>query len=192
MKKAFSITINSIIWLAVAIGLVIAAGSVLQDEKGMAPWGTGLFVVETGSMQPTVKINNIVIVQRIAAENIKENDILTYYEKGNNLTTHRAVSVDKINGEYYFTTKGDDNPDNDLDQVYYENVVGRVWFRVPGPMNILDFIKSPLFWGVTLPITAGAAIIIVAAFKAMKKKNLDDEPETAGTEDTESESGVMS
>ena len=80
--------------------------------------GYGLFEVESGSMEPTIKVKDMVIVKK--TNEIKENDIITY-EIDKNFITHRVVKVDKNK----VITKGDSNNHEDK-TIPKKSVVGKV------------------------------------------------------------------
>ncbi len=66
-------------------------------------------VVGSGSMDPTIKIGDVVLIDKKYKERanmINEGDILVF-KKDNQLFCHRVVSISEINDKYYFKTKGD-------------------------------------------------------------------------------------
>ena len=78
-------------------------------------------IVVSGSMSPTLKINDIIIIYKPAQEDIKVGDILTY-SSGEAYTTHRIISIDE---DGCYSTKGDhisNSPDNN--KVYYNQADG--------------------------------------------------------------------
>ena len=79
----------------------INARRVLHNAMPM-PFGVGLSVVLTGSMEPTLSENDLVIVKE--ADSYEINDIVVY-QRGTELIIHRLISVD---GDLY-TMQGDAN-----------------------------------------------------------------------------------
>ncbi len=83
-----------------------------------------MYIVVTGSMQPTFQIDELVIV-RCSNENTsyEVGDIITYYDSTIGIdVTHRIVGID--NNEFY--TQGDYNNARDLNPVTKEKIVGKV------------------------------------------------------------------
>ena len=79
----------------------VNARRVLGNQMPM-PFGVGLSVVLTGSMEPTLSENDLVIVKE--ADSYEINDIVVY-QRGTELIIHRLISVD---GDLY-TMQGDAN-----------------------------------------------------------------------------------
>lgn len=84
-----------------------------------------IFIVKSGSMEPTIKKQSLVIV---APKSIYKVDDIITYRKSNTTITHRLV--EKI-GEDTFKTKGDHNDTADLDFVKEGSVVGKVILVLP-------------------------------------------------------------
>jgi signal peptidase len=93
------------------------------------PW----LAVGSGSMSPTLEVGDLVIVQGAPASEIKEGEIIVFNAPGEDgYTIHRVISKEPLaNGTFRFRTKGDANPDEDLDWVPEQNVQGRVLYRIP-------------------------------------------------------------
>lgn len=83
-----------------------------------------MFCVSSGSMYPTLKINDIVIVRKQKQYFI--DDIITYFDESfNGYVTHRIIGIE--NGR--FVTKGDSNNVVDKNSVNAEQIVGKVVFK---------------------------------------------------------------
>lgn len=89
------------------------------------------YYVMSGSMETTIPYGSIVYVKTAEFDEIKPQDIATFYSKKNpkNSFTHRIVSKDVENRN--FTTKGDANPVADPIPVGADQLVGKVVFTVP-------------------------------------------------------------
>lgn len=87
-------------------------------------FGYTLFKVTTGSMGNVVKVDDVVIVK--IGDEIKENDIITYYED-TNFITHRVM---KINNNF-LVTKGDANNTEDT-PISKNQVIGPVVHIISG------------------------------------------------------------
>ena len=73
--------LGNIIFYAVLITLIAISGFSLNSvRKGVQPsfFGYKFFTVLTGSMSPTININDLVIVKEVKPEEIKVNDIITF------------------------------------------------------------------------------------------------------------------
>ena len=97
--------------------------------------GYTIFQVVTGSMEPGIKTNDIVIVK--LTKNVNENDIITYQSRGN-FITHRIVTK---NGDKIIT-KGDANPVEDS-PINRGAVVGKVIFVFANVDAWISVLKTP-------------------------------------------------
>ena len=105
--------------------VIIAVGLV-----GLKMMGFNMLTVDSGSMEPLYPIDSLIFVKEVAPAEIDINDVVTYVlNEDGILVTHRVVAIDSANR--YFTTKGDANLTNDGSPVLWDNVVGRVVFKVP-------------------------------------------------------------
>lgn len=84
--------------------------------------GYSYFQVATGSMEPTIKIDDIILIR--LNSDIQENDIITYKSK-NEFITHRLIQKNDDS----LITKGDNNNSED-DPIKKEDVIGKVVFTV--------------------------------------------------------------
>ena len=126
MKDAFKkidlITLALVI-IVVNLGYCYAQLKVF-DKDYINFFGYTIFQVITGSMEDTIKINDIVIVK--LTDDVKEQDIVTF-RSGNDFVTHRLMEID---GDQLIT-KGDANKNIDNYVVEEEYVIGKVKFKVP-------------------------------------------------------------
>lgn len=95
-------------------------------------------VILTGSMQPGIKIGDVVIIHKIDGKDAKLGDIIMF-PMGDMKVTHRVIAIKEVNGKKYFTTKGDANPDPERDPVPEKNVKGKVVMVIPkmGKLTLL-------------------------------------------------------
>lgn len=107
----------------IAYGLVIVIllgmlGKVwIAKINGQAPdlFGYQLYVVETGSMIPTIPIGSTLIVKKLGqGEELKAGDIVTYSYKSAVITHRITELVEGVDGITRYQTQGD-NPDNSAD-----------------------------------------------------------------------------
>ncbi len=98
----------------------------VQNPNGIANvFGYRVFSVTSGSLEPTIKIGDLVIVKSVDnSDEIKEDDIITFRE-GDNFVTHRVVGVSTAEGKISYTTKGDNNNTKDDKSVLYASVEGK-------------------------------------------------------------------
>ena len=122
VKKVVKWIVNVFIFILFAILLLIIYGK-LQTVFGRKAYpnyfGYTFFEVASGSMEPTLHVNDILFVH-ITKKNLKENDIITF--QGNNeIITHRIKFID--NDE--LIVKGDANNTADS-PIKVDQVIGKV------------------------------------------------------------------
>ena len=86
-------------------------------------FGYSTFEVQTGSMRPTININDLIIVKKEDSPKIK--DIITY-KKGKEFITHRVVEAYKET----YVTRGDANNTKD-EAIKKDQIVGKVIKVIP-------------------------------------------------------------
>ena len=121
-------------------------------------FGWSVDVVYSGSMEPDLKVGSVVVTRPVEAEEIKVEDIITFYSPlTENLTSHRVVAVEE-GSPLHLITKGDANEDADPFIVPSENVVGVICFHLPYFGYAARFIKTQL--GLLLTLCLPGLIII--------------------------------
>lgn len=125
-----------------------------------------IFKVVTGSMEPNIKIGDVVLIKK--EKNYKIGDIVTYKHE-NNYITHRIVSVkgNKI------ITKGDANNTND-EAINKKDVVGKMILKLTVLSYINYLIGYPIVW-VLLFIIGMVVILVMPNYKKKNGKIIDEE-----------------
>ena len=95
--------------------------------------------VATASMYPNINVGDMVVLNKIDLNDLKENDIIGY--KLDNITVvHRVKYISKnSDGKFTIITKGDNNKLQDYLPVGEEQVIGKVIFKV-------KYIAMPTVW----------------------------------------------
>lgn len=158
--------------VVVLVGLGgLVAYSVLGDGKN-----GGVFVVQSGSMEPAIKTasvvfvlprNNPIMVSPAEGPRYEIGEVISYGE-GKEVFTHRVVDIKMEGGRYYYQTKGDANEAVDVGKVSDEMVVGRVVGVVPYLGYLFDFVRTQTGYVLlfVVPIT------IVVYSEILKIKNV--------------------
>lgn len=90
--------------------------------------GYEIYNVVSGSMEPEMPVGSIAYVKAIDPVMLEDGEIAAYATEGS-VIMHRVVSNHKVEG--YLITKGDANEDEDIKEVQYANVRGRVVKHYP-------------------------------------------------------------
>ena len=121
-EKIFNIFLYIILIFLSIIILVVFYFKNIKNEKVISIFGNSFFIVETGSMEPTIKTGELIVVSK--SKNYNKNDIITVIDSENYIYTHRIVDVK----DNLITTKGDNNDLND-EAVEFKFVIGKVIFH---------------------------------------------------------------
>ena len=113
------------------INLIIKA--IINPNETPSFFRIKTYVIISGSMEPNIKIGDIVITKSIKnkEESIKVGDIISY-RKGQNVITHRITNIEKDeNGILRIATKGDNNKTEDSERILINNIEGKVITVIP-------------------------------------------------------------
>ncbi|HCX85513.1 MAG TPA: signal peptidase I [Micrococcales bacterium] len=154
--------------------LLIAVAAVLLWP---AQWGglTGLTVVSGHSMEPTFHTGDLVVTWR--ASGYEVGDIVSYTVPADQAgaggrVIHRVSSVELVDGETVYTTRGDNNPADDPWTLTSADVTGTVLVHVPG--------VGALVGTSLLPLIAAGALGGVVTVLLWPTRPEDDEPAADG------------
>lgn len=123
------------------------------------PFGYGGAVVLTGSMEPTIHVNDVILVAE--QPTYAENEIAVY-QSGSILVVHRILDIT----DGMVTTKGDANNAPDA-PIELSAVKGKVVGVIPGVGGIVKILKTPTATAIML---VGAVLLLEASFRKDKAK----------------------
>ena len=134
-KKIFKYIILNILIILFIINLI------LSFEENMHILGIYMFNIVSESMEPTLEINDVVVVQKCEPKRLQKGDIITFKQEERTIS-HRIVDITKTKDIIKFETKGDNNKISDPDFVEAEQVYGKVLFRIKKIGNIITYIQN--------------------------------------------------
>lgn len=107
---------------------VLALAVVIPRARGATP-----YAVNGGSMEPTLRRGDLVVVRPVAPDAVGVGAIVTYQlESGQpTVATHRVVATGVLDGRRVYRTQGDANDTADVDWVLPDQLRGELWYRVP-------------------------------------------------------------
>ncbi len=158
-----SITKPFQIFYYIFLALIVVVVILLIASVFPVPGNYKIFVVQSGSMEPKIKMGSIVVVK--PAQDYKIGDIITFgpYNKTKAPTTHRIFEIKLVNGQPRYITKGDANNAPDQREITMREIIGKVLFSLPFLGYLVDFAKKPL--GFVLIIVIPAAVVIFDEIK---------------------------
>lgn len=176
-------------WTALVILIMIAIfvfyytlGNKIKGEEFNPIFS--LYTIVSPSMTPNINVYDVIVSKKINnPDEIKKGDVITFIStssisKGMTIT-HRVIDIIDENGKISYKTKGDNNLSPDSSPALYDNVLGKVIFRIPQLGRVQYFLSSKGGWLIAIILPALAIIItdIFKIFKLTKVKNKIEEIE---------------
>lgn len=139
---------------AILYAVIFTAVVKIKNPLGVAmPFGFGSSLVLSGSMEPEISTDDLVIIKKAGALNVGD---IILYNTGRNNVLHRITD---INGDI-ITTQGDAN--NTEDEPFSKSAVWGVYIgKIPEGGKIVRFVTNPPF------VMAVVFVLMVASFTWM-------------------------
>ncbi len=161
MKKVLSVLGNTLLVIIIVIAVVMTFASLKTNEKGLPEVGGYMLMnIQSGSMEPAIMTGDLIVTKAVANPyNLSKGDVISFvgYEgKDLIIKTHRITAVNDLGGSVSYTTKGDNNPTVDSEDVFPSSVVsmytgtripvlGTIFSFLSGRVGFFVFIVFPLF-----------------------------------------------
>ena len=193
LKKAFHFITTVLMYSICLIMLIVFLAFVVNfiDSRHNIKVGNNkkalfsAYTIVSPSMVPSINVLDVVVTKRVDnPEDLKKGDVITFnstdYRYSGVTVTHRIQNIEKTSrGEYLFTTKGDNNNTADSSRISFNEIYGRVLFRIPKIGYIQYYLSSILGW-VAIIIVPAVMIIgydiykLIKTLRSDKNSNLDD------------------
>lgn len=161
LQYIFRICIFVVISVVLGLTIYTINAKKVTGKKLVMPFNKTIAVVLTGSMEPTIGVNDLIVIEK--TDDYKVDDIVVFQD-GNLIVVHRIIS---INGEEIITA-GDNNDGSLDDPIRESDIYGEVVKVIPFLGLILKVIKSPI--GITL-IIGMAICLLVLSYKHEKEES---------------------
>lgn len=103
--------------------------------------GYEIYDVVSGSMEPEIPVGSILYVEGTAPEEVQEQDVIAFWSR-DSVVAHRVLKNRVVEGT--FVTKGDANEKEDMNEVEYEALIGRVAAHYPALGRLTALYASPM------------------------------------------------
>lgn len=107
---------------------VVVIGLLMVLISGITP--IGITAIASNSMMPTFDKGSAVITLKIKESELKEGDIISF-KKNNRQIIHRINSIEVVNDEKRYYTKGDANTAVDDDYITYKDIDNKIVLSIP-------------------------------------------------------------
>ena len=152
LKKSISIIAYMLIIPLLIYNISLIVQTVVNPNKTPSFLGIKTYSIISGSMDPALKIGDIVIVKETLEKKLKKGQIISF-RQGQSVVTHRIIDVREKDNKKIYITKGDNNNVEDNMEIDASLIEGRVIYRIP-------------FLGRISQMLQGKIIIIVIAIMA--------------------------
>lgn len=188
VKKIIKWAISILLLFVIIVNFTLIIKSEINKDEIPDFLGYTPFIIVSGSMEPTIKTNEVIVTQKINKSDIKVGDVLSYKSSKDDIViTHRLIEIKIENGEEVYVMKGDNNLSVDDEKITYSQIQGKYINTIPFIGILVSYIKTPI--GMAMVI--GVVILIYIIFdiiqrmfekdeveklhEQMKKNNLDKE-----------------
>ncbi|MGI0024444.1 MAG: signal peptidase I, partial [Nitrososphaera sp.] len=168
--------------VAVKDVVIVVAGVAIVWASLWAYFGANpFFVVSSGSMEPVLKVNDVLIVRDGGSFNdLRVGDIIVFNrpDGGDRVIVHRIIEIlEGRDGDRIIRTKGDANPSpipgTDF-PITKEDYIGRVVYVIAGIGVVTKIISPPVNYIII------AIILAILFFNRMGKKSKPPPPDAGG------------
>jgi signal peptidase len=169
--------VKTIFLLVIVVGGTLGGYGIFMVVMGTT---TPLVVVTSGSMVPTLQRGDLLVLQGRAEENIAVGDIIVFTAPGHDAPiVHRVNSIEEVDGEIRYYTKGENN--NYIDSGYrtYNDIIGVYVLKIPYLGHVSLFLKQPI--GTAIALILIVVILIVPEFVC---KDEEEEEVVEGKEES--------
>ena len=116
--------------------------------QSLLPMPVPFFVVISDSMVPAIQAGDVVVLENVQPQEIGVGDVIAFKPEVKTVAdtlVHRVTGVVfGEDGTLIYTTKGDANQQEDSFKVGYDDVVGRVLFKIPYVGQAFFIFTNPL------------------------------------------------
>lgn len=132
----------------IAIFIVICAIDIIyqktvKKEENINLFGFRPYIVLSGSMEPGLKVGDMVVSKQVNENQIEIGDIITFKDTNGATITHRVVDIIIKDGERLYQTKGDNNNSKDVGLISTKDIIGKYTFKISGIGKFITKILTP-------------------------------------------------
>jgi len=173
LKKIAKKTLNVLVIALFALSVLLLAAAVFGRISGSGEiFGFQVYNVISGSMEPQIRVNDVVVVRRTDFSQIAEDDVIVFdLPNISHPVTHRVIELTDTG----FITHGDANAQNVTENVPFESVRGKVVLKVPYLGHLKSFLDSTAGFLVLIFIPLATIIALETVSLVKKYREYRDE-----------------
>lgn len=183
IKKIFRyilyLIIISLFSIFIFLAYYVISYKIAESKKTNPPFS--LLTAISGSMEPVINKNDIILIKKVNVETLKVGDIITFYPSNNIFAktsfTHRINEIIKENNSLEFITKGDANDNVDITIVESTDILGKVILVIPKLGIFQNYVvkNGRIIFILFIPSIIFLISLLIKCIKIIKrKKELED------------------
>jgi signal peptidase len=147
----------------VASALCVLAVAIAVAYAVLGQLGYRAEPVLSGSMEPTLPVGSLAIVEKVPADQVERGDVVTFNTPGDDesLTTHRIVGIEREDGRSAYRTRGDANEVDDPWLIAQRGQMGRLVVDVPYAGYATRWLAQPEIRTGVVIVGAVLALLII-------------------------------
>lgn len=179
-----SIVMYAIIVVLILVGAILLAYFLDVTRRGNnSEWQAplyGAYVIVSGSMEPSIHVNDAIVIKRTESTDIEVGDVVTYRSLDPSyygiMITHRIIDIVNEDGEIKYVTKGDANQTRDRSLVSLDQIYGEVIMRIPKLGYLQYFLATAYGWIIAVVVPCVGIIVydILKLVKTIKNNSRSD------------------
>lgn len=154
------------------INVTLIAKSYINADEVPSVGGMFPMIVLTDSMYPIIESGDLIICNTAEADEIKVEDVISFYDpmgSGTSVVTHRVLEIISEDGEIAFRTKGDNNNTEDTALVPAENLIGIYRSRIPKVGHVAMFMQTTP----GLIVCCVCPILLLVGYDVLRRRKLE-------------------
>ena len=162
------------------MNMTLIIKSYARPQEVPSVFGVTPLIVLTGSMYPTIQVNDLIFVKKTDAKNLQVDDIIAFQPQGDIVVvTHRIIGIEEGRGTRAYITKGDANNTKDMEPCEHFQVVGIYFGKIAGIGAVAEFLQQPL--GMVICVAVPLALFLIydvvrrMLYNRRKKGEVDEE-----------------
>lgn len=167
--------------ILVLIGIFFVYYVISSRKVAKDPFYTpkiNLYTIVSGSMEPAIKVYDVIIDYHVdSPDDIKVGDVISFVSTSSIsqglIVTHRVQEIIKNGDSYQYITKGDFNAVADSSPAEFDNIIGKVVFKIPQLGRIQFFVASKMGWFLIVLLPA-VGVIAYDVLKLLRLLNTKD------------------
>ena len=156
LRSPFRYLRGATYWLGVAVTSVVLVA--VLASVGARLLGYQPYAILGGSMGSTAPLGSVALVEDLPAESLKVGHVIVFRPpssgEAREPVMHRIISIEEIDGQRVFGTKGDANRSPDPWKLTISGEGGRLVYVVPYVGYLLWFFQTRMGWVLALPVAA--------------------------------------